>query len=492
MDKTSFRYSITTQLIIRCVLILTCTVLFNLIANIFFLERYYIESKKERLLDVYGAIYEFSTTKETYALENEIARMCGTYNINYIVTDASSNTIMTSINDPQAFNQTLRDIILSSSTDNIDIITETDNYFIGTIKDDNKNLNYLTMWGNLYNGNFFMIRTPIEAIRESVNLFNGFVFNVGALSLVFSILVIYFVSRQITKPIIELTKISKKMSKLDFSAKYKNYNNNEIDTLGENFNAMSDTLEHTIAELKTANAHLKEDVENSIRIDNMRREFIANVSHDLKTPIALISGYAEGLKESINDDPESRDFYCEVIMDEAKKMNHMVKQLMKLTSIESGANLPEFSHFDIDELIRNGINSSELLIKEEVDVQFVTDNKKHFVWADEFEIEEVFRNYFSNALNHVENERKIKISVEEQEGNIVKVSIYNTGKQIPEASIEHIWDKFYKVDKARTREYGGSGVGLSIVKAIMEAHSGGYGVQNEEDGVSFWFTLSTK
>ena len=111
-----------------------------------------------------------------------------------------------------------------------------------------------------------------------------------------------------------------------------------------------------------------------------------------------------------------------------------------------------------------------------------------FVWGDEFRVEEVVTNYFSNAVNHCEGEKIIDINIEKENGK-AKVTVFNTGSPIPEDSIDHIWEKFYKVDKARTREYGGSGVGLSIVKAIMESMNGRYGVQNFNNGVMFWFEL---
>ena len=130
------------------------------------------------------------------------------------------------------------------------------------------------------------------------------------------------------------------MTELDFEAKYqpgRRYHN-EVDELGEYMNVMSTTLEHTISELKSANNQLQIDIDKKTQIDEMRKEFLSNVSHELKTPLALIQGYAEGLKECINDDAESREFYCDVIMDEASKMNQMVKNLLTLNQLEFGSN----------------------------------------------------------------------------------------------------------------------------------------------------------
>ena len=251
---------------------------------------------------------------------------------------------------------------------------------------------------------------------------------------------------------------------------------------------MSENLEEKISELKTANNELQKDIEKKIQIDEMRKEFLSNVSHELKTPIALIQGYAEGLYDNINDDSESREFYCEVIMDEADKMNKMVKKLLTLNQIEFGNNQVNFEHFDIVQVVRTVINSATLLAKQKEAQIEIDDYPQIYVWADEYMIEEVVTNYVSNAINHVDGEKKIKVSLKKTD-KVVRVSVFNTGKCIPEEELDKIWIKFYKVDKARTREYGGSGIGLSIVKAIMESMNQKCGVLNHEDGVEFWFEL---
>jgi len=196
-------------------------------------------------------------------------------------------------------------------------------------------------------------------------------------------------------------------------------------------------------------------------------------------------------KENISDDPESREFYCDVIMDEASKMNKLVKNLLTLNQLESGKDAVVMERFDIVSLIRGVLQTMNIMIgQKEANVIFEAE-KPVYVWADEFKIEEVVTNYVSNALNHLEGEKEIEIKLQD-EGNRVKISVFNTGTPIPEADVPNLWNKFYKVDKARTREYGGSGIGLSIVKAIMESMNQEYGVQNFDNGVEFWFTLDRK
>ena len=188
------------------------------------------------------------------------------------------------------------------------------------------------------------------------------------------------------------------------------------------------------------------------------------------------------------EEKESRDYYCEVIMDEAGKMNKMVKQLLTLTALEFGNEQTVMERFNLTELIQGVISAAGLILQQkQITVEFSC-TEPLYVWGDEFKIEEVVTNYFNNALNHAEGDKKVIIRAERNEEE-VRVTVFNTGRPIPEADIPNLWTKFFKVDKARTREYGGSGIGLSIVKAIMDSHHKKYGVRNLGNGVEFWFTL---
>ena len=281
------------------------------------------------------------------------------------------------------------------------------------------------------------------------------------------------------------------MSDLDFNAKYVSDSDDEIAVLGNSMNKLSDRLKETIVELKSANNQLQKDIARKEEIDEMRKDFISNVSHELKTPIALIQGYAEGLSECVNDDAESREFYCEVIMDESEKMNKLVKNLLMLNQLESGGNHIQFERFDIMMLIHGVLDSLDYMIKQnDIHMEF-EETEPVFVYADEFQIEGVVTNYVTNAIHYALGRKEVKISIRNME-NKVRILVFNSGNPIPEEELEKIWIKFYKVDKARTREYGGSGIGLSIVRAIMKSHGRECGVSNKKDGVEFWFELDTE
>ena len=469
---------------------------FCLVINLFFMEQFYVQNKREAIIQAYRsiaqAISDGDITSEEFDVE--ITHICERYNIEMIVLDADSLTIKSSANNAEQLTKILWDNILDSGNYNDkEIIDIGEGYTLQIEKDRATGRKYLEMWGVVGAGNLILVRSTMESIKDSVSISNTFMAYVGVIAIVVGSVVILYISKKITDPIKRLYLISDKMKNLNFEAKYENSEkyNNEIDILGHNMNELSETLEQTIKELKNANITLKQDIAQKEEIDEMRKEFLSNVSHELKTPIALIQGYAEGLREGINDDPESRDFYCDVIMDEASKMNMMVKKLLTLNQLEFGNEKANMDRFDIVEMVRNYIKSAELLARQkEATIQFDAE-EPIFVWGDEFKVEEVLQNYYSNALNHIDGEKIIEIKVVKLD-NHARVSVFNTGKPIPKESIGHIWEKFYKVDKARTREYGGSGVGLSIVKAIMESMNQAYGVINYDNGVEFYFELETE
>lgn len=436
-------------------------------------------------------VLDEETKKE---LENSLLWAIRTYgdqnNITIILIDSSTGRALINSGRENGFLvQKLQRYILGKADNQTETLIQHENYVIEKNSDRRSDAIYLESWGFLSDDNtMFLMQMPLASIRESVALSNRFTTYVGLIALVFGSVLMYLVTRRVTTPIMKLAALSERMSNLDFQASYEDDAEDEIGVLGRSMNTLSHKLKETIGELQEANSRLQRDIEEKIQIDEMRKEFIANVSHELKTPIALIQGYAEGLTEGMAEDEESRNYYCEVIMDEANKMNKMVKQLLTLTALEFGNDTPVVTEFDITELIRDLLNSAKILIQQkEAHVEFQPE-KPLYVKADEFKIEEVLTNYLNNAMNHLEGERMIRIRTERRDSQVV-VWVFNTGSHIPEQDIPNLWTKFFKVDKARTRAYGGSGIGLSIVKAIMDAHHQEYGAANVENGVEFWFTL---
>lgn len=502
--------SLTRQIMVIIICLVVGTILACFVVNSVFLSKYYTYQKRTLLTESFHRIQSASEDGTLYTedFDDDFESMFSSQNVSIVILQSNGLVMRTSMNNPDIMVRQFNDIVFLTNTDRVTLLQSTEQYDLLKMHDKGMgDSEFLMLVGVLSDGNYVMIRADMESIRESAGVANQFLLYVGICAVGVSILLSVYISRRITKPILQLSDISKKMVDLDFDAKYvspkkrrlfgnkpqvinqpvPDSEKNELDQLGEHMNQLSYTLEKTISELKSANNELMQDIEKKEQIDEMRKDFLSNVSHELKTPLALIQGYAEGLSECVNDDQESREYYCEVIMDEADKMNKMVKKLLTLNQLEFGNDHIVMERFDITELIEGIVNSASILLKQK-EITVEMDLPKEYVWADEFKVEEVLTNYLTNAINHAEDDKKIKISYEKKETSL-RVSVFNTGKPIPEEDLENIWIKFYKVDKARTREYGGSGIGLSIVKAIMDSFHQECGVINHEDGVEFWFEL---
>ncbi len=512
------RRHLTLQIMLMICVLAAGSVLVCWLMNTLFLERYYVKQKQQTMVEDFQVMSyaSFNRLLQAEEFNTTFENICANDNMTILVLSYDGRIIRTSVAGRENLREEMFDIVWD--TTQAETVQEGTDYVIMSLQDTRLDSEYLVLVGTLSGGETILMRTAIESIRESAMLSNRLLLIVGLVMIVISLVVGGLLARRITRPILQLTNISKKMVGLDFEAKYvpggwkkdptlrigphhgeeeteerdaQPVSGNEIDQLGGNMNRLSETLEETISELKSANASLTKDIEKQMQIDEMKNEFLSNVSHELKTPLALIQGYAEGLQECINDDPESREYYCDVIIDEAGKMNQMVRQLLTLNQLEFGDDEAVMERFDITELILGVVGASRILMDKQGITLDVSNLDTEYVWGDEFKIEGVITNYLSNAIHYCTGKKQIRIYYTKR-GDLLRVSVFNTGDPIPEEDIDQIWDKFYKVDKARTREYGGSGIGLSIVKAVMDSHGQQCGVINHEDGVEFWMELATK
>lgn len=503
------------------------TVVLCLVLNETLLVKYYEYSKRRMLGETYEKISALVETEEpeeseksgeeagenappgmSEKLRQELDILCAKSNITVVIIE----DILSGKNKPKAIvsyffgtggkndqdEEIIRDLIgdyfypgYGQGVKEKKLESETENYRIFSLFDSRMKSKYIELVGFLSDGGIILMRSNVESMQESVKVANKFLLYAGVCSAVLVSMIMFFAGRKFTRPILQLVDIAKEMSDLNFDVKYTGKSKDEIGELGHSVNVLSEKLEHTVSELKRANNELQVDIERRTQTEEMRKEFLSNVTHELKTPIALIQGYAEGLRDNISESPEDREFYCDVIMDEAAKMNAMVKKLLTLNQLEFGNAPPEITRFNLTALIQGVLNSSDILAKQKGVTVHFEQQEPVYVWADEFMIEEVLTNYISNAFHHVAGANIVEVKLIPFQSRI-RVAVFNTGAPIPEDELEKIWIKFYKVDKARTREYGGNGIGLSIVKAIMEAHNSSYGVRNHATGVEFWFELDNR
>ena len=470
-------------------------ILFLIILNNVILETFYLYSKRNTLIDVYEIVNKYynNMQESNTDIEKELGKIAVNNNFDILLKTDSGMSAYTTDKDFLSTIDEITTMTKGKIKDKKDLMYVDKNINIRKIRDNSNIITYILLSGNLDNGYKLYIRIPISSIKESVKISNNFLYLIGGVTVIIAGIIILYISKRFTEPILELNDIAKKMSKLDFSQKYKEKDStDEINNLGISINKMSDKLETTIKQLRNTNIELEKDVEEKSKINEMRTQFISDVSHELKTPIALIQGYAEGLIENVNTDEENRKFYADVILDEANKMDKLVKQLLELIKIEYGKREFNNENFNIAELVNEVIRKSKVML-EEKNIEVRLDIQKDFIVnADEFYIEQVITNYLTNAIKNVErinNEKYIEIKIYENKDKI-RVCMFNTGKNIEEENLTRIWNRFYKVDTARNRDDGGTGIGLSLVKAIMNNYQNLYGVENKITGVEFYIELN--
>lgn len=331
---------------------------------------------------------------------------------------------------------------------------------------------------------YLLINSFIYAIGEALRVTNRFIINTLFIAIILSIIVSIIITKKISKPILEINKVAHDIADLDFSKKLTIHRNDELGDLANSINKMSDSLKNTIENLKVSNERLKQEISKEKQIDKMRREFISNVNHELKTPIALIKGFTEGLKDNIASE-EDRDYYLDVIEDECNNMDALVQRLLLLSKYESEFEI-EKNEFDIRNILNDlekrykyDLEKKKLKLSIDVDDDFL-------IIADQKELKIAVDNLLRNAITYTEDENTIEILCEKIENKNI-FSMKNPYKEISQEEIEKLWIAFNKEDKARTRKFGGTGLGLSIIAAIMKKHDFSYGALYEDGKMKFYF-----
>ncbi len=497
MKKIRERFkSVRVRLFLTLCTVIIIVILFLILINNIVLETFYLYSKTNTIKSLYEKINMYYKNPDgDINLEEELKNIAIKNNIDILI---KQNDDMIVVTTDKEFLGSIGKIsvsnIFNSKSNSKDVLYSRNQMIIRRLQDEKSNIKYIVLFATLDNNYKLYIRIPISSIEESVQISNNLLLFIGGIVIFISGILASFISRKFTEPILELNNIANKMAKLDFSQKYRiKDTEDEINDLGKSINTMSDKLEKTIKQLRGTNIELEKDIEEKSKIDEMRKQFISDVSHELKTPIALIQGYAEGLVENVNSDEESRKFYAEVILDETNKMDILVKQLLELMKLEYGKREFNNKKFDLQELINEVIRRCNVMIEENnINIELHSDDNL-CVYADDFYIEQVITNYLTNAIKHakeVNGKKQIVINARVNEKtNKVKVSVYNTGDNINQEDLDRIWGRFYKIDSSRNRNNGGSGIGLALVKAIMNNYRNSYGVENKEDGVEFFFEM---
>lgn len=320
--------------------------------------------------------------------------------------------------------------------------------------------------GEIQGGLF--INLPMVPVKETVDILKKQLLYITIILLVTAVILSFLLSRTFTRPIRDIIKVTMEMASGNLTARIKSRQGDEIGRLGETINYLGEELS---------------------KVEQLRKDLIANISHELRTPLSLIKGYAETIKDISGNLPEKREKHLDIIIDESNRLSSMVQEILDFSQMEAGyANL-NVDKFKINDTLKRIFKRFEIL-SEKRGIEFVLNVQgEAYVNADEVKIEQVLYNLANNALNHCQEDGRVTLYMAEQQ-DTVRVEVIDTGEGIQESEIPHIWDRFYKSDKSGNRKKSGTGLGLAIVKTILTAHNSRYGVESKEGlGTKFWFEL---
>lgn len=496
-------HSIRNKLFLRFGILIVFFVAMIILANSFILETYYTHQKKQKLIAYYNQINGMQA--DSYADKlNEFIDMESTSNIDILLKDKFGEITYTSngymlderfrpeylekpvklepeINRPIGADAKIPVPILRREKINENI------EFIWAQDDFNDALNLL-LEGSLDNGYNIRMRLPLTSINATVEIVNQFILIIGGITFVLAMNVAFILSKTFTKPITEMNKVTLHLKKLNFDEACRTDAKDEIGQLAASINEMASVLKSTLESLHIRNEELNQEIVQKENINSKRQQLLLNVSHELKTPLSLLQGYAEGLSLNIAKDKDRVDFYCEVIIDEAKKMDKLVEGLLSINQLEFGDDPPIRESFDVARLVNYVIKKYEPVFQEKQMRYNVEMPTEAWAFADVFRTEQILTNYINNAIAYMDENKLLGIVLDRNKDHW-RIRIINSGQAIPGNELEKVWDSFYKIDRARSREKGGHGLGLSIVRAIQMADDNAYGAENVEEGIAFWFEV---
>lgn len=470
-------------------LIFTSTLFFivivQVIFNAFFAESIYINTKEEEITQVYYKLIA-NYTPDAIEIYKKVRDYEDELNLRVFIYDSNLKVIYETLS-----NQITADLLTPYSLTQQGNLIKNFMWYpqANLIKSYRNDTQTLAVRGTIDVGNsinYIVLEIPLATIKQAVQTINQYTINLSLILLVVGSIIVYAFSSKLAKPIMSISKVAKNVANLNFEEKAPERNaNDEISILAKNINFMACKLEKSIYELQIVNASLQKENELKQKVDNMRKEFVANVSHELKTPLSIMQGYAEMLKSDIPN--LDKEYYFDVILDENKHMTELVSKLLNISKLENGLTELKYVPVDLVDVCKRNVTKNQHLIKD-IKIVFNSSVKEAVVSADKVLIEQVFTNFLANAFNYTKGDIFVGL---EKEGKVYRVAVFNEGDNISNEDLEKIWHSFYRADKARTRSKDKNfGLGLYIVRTIITAHKGDVGVYNTDNGVCFWFEIN--
>jgi len=437
-----------------------------------FLERYYVHMNEGIFRKAYVQVTTsgFSEDEQLFELLRSIDRKEG---ISSIIS--GSNYLMKFSSFPQKSeqgSQRLPSELELLIEENKDELLKGSLYSI-TSKPDTQD-RQIVLVSTMPDGSYLFLRKSMKGISESAGIAIKFHLIIGSVLLVVGGVSVYSFSKRLTDPIIDLSRTAERISLLDFSGRVDERSNDEIGMLGRSMNMISDKLSLSISELQ-------KDVDR-------RKQLVRDISHELKTPIGIIKGYAEGLKYNVAEDSTKAEKYCSIIASECDRMDNLVKDLLNLSILEAGTANLSFSDFSSSALM-DAVAERFQEVMQEKGISFrVEETQQAVIHCDYMLMNRALSNFVTNAIEHVQADMIIILKGELRAGRF-RFSIFNTGEQIPNEEKARLWDVLYTADKSRTRREGSHGIGLSICRQIALMHNGEVGQLNVDGGVVFFIEV---
>lgn len=318
---------------------------------------------------------------------------------------------------------------------------------------------------------YIFLNTSLEPLNSTISIINRQIIIVSAMLLILGLGISYFLARLIETPIVRIIKSAKKFGEGDYSAKFDGHGYTETEIL-------ADTLNYAAEEIS--------------KVDSLRRDLIANISHDLRTPLTMVKAYAEMIRDLSGDNPEKRREHIGIIIEESDRLAALVNDILDLSKLESGTTELNYSSFSITKKIHEIMGRYTLLSEQNGYKFFVTTKSDFVIEADIIKIEQVLYNLINNAINYTGENKTVYITQLIKDDDTARIEITDTGKGIEPELLPLIFDRYYRAEKSR-REVIGTGLGLSIVKQILKQHNFKFGVRSElEIGSTFWFEVKGK
>ncbi|WP_139992891.1 sensor histidine kinase [Paenibacillus paridis] len=345
----------------------------------------------------------------------------------------------------------------------------------------------LSLPGGEAGDRYAIAMTSLQPVGEAVSILKRYFIYLTPVILVLVILLSLAFSRLVSSPLVKLSRLATRMAQLDFTIQPTVHSKDEFGDLSRSMNTLSENLNTALQQLTESNRELQEEIDKKQRLEQLRKELIGNISHELKTPLGIVKGFAEGLQDDVAADKRER--YLQLIVNETDRMNALIMDMLELSKYEAKAVRLQFTELSLAKLIQNVADSFSYQLESKQLQVTIQEAGELMVKADARRMEQVVQNLLSNAIRYGSDHSIIRIDIQRLSPGKIITHMENEGPPLAEDDFERIWEQFYRAERSRDRRSGGTGLGLAIVKNILELHGSEFGARNTNRGVSFYFTL---